>query len=257
MSKNEISIMSLNLLTSHLRTFRYKSFSKRSIAIKQMIQQYQPDIIGVQEMNQTMYTALSDLFDTYEIHGESRHSKHNDEYCSILFKKEKYELLKTKTLWLSNSPIIPSSKHPFSQFPRIVTYAYLKDKKTNQTFTVYNTHLDSNFELVRHFQARALSQIIQDTQKGAYTILTGDFNCNSLSSAYKIIQTPFMDLVDDSIGSTLRGTFGSIRYHHIPIDHIFISPKCKKSHVTKITSKFSNIYPTDHFPIYVKCTLKL
>ncbi len=256
MSKNEISIMSLNLLTSHLHTFQCKSFSKRSTAIKQMIQQYRPDIIGVQELNQQMLSDISALLNTYAIIGESRHSKYGDEFCSILFQKEKFELLESRTLWLSNSPTIVGSKHPFSQFPRIVTYAYLKEKKTNKTFTFYNTHLDANFELVRNFQARALSKIIQDTQKGEYTILTGDFNCNSLSSAYQIIQTPFIDLVDDSLGSTLRGSIGSIRYHHIPIDHIFVSKTCKCIKVKKITSKFSNMYPTDHFPVYAKCILK-
>lgn len=256
MSKSEISIMSLNLLTSHFRTFRFKSFSKRCIAIKQMIQQYKPDIIGVQELNKQMFDNINDLFDAYTIVGDSRHSKYNDEFCSILFKKDKFELLESRTLWLSNSPTVIGSKHPFSQFPRIVTYAHLKEKKTNKLISVYNTHLDSNFELVRHFQARALSKIIQDTQKGEYTILTGDFNCNSLSSAYQIIQTPFIDVVDDSIGSTLRGTIGSIRYHHIPIDHIFVSNNCKASQVKKITSQYSNMNPTDHFPVFAKCVLK-
>ena len=256
MSKSEISIMSLNLLTSQFRTFRFKSFSKRCSAIKQMIQQYKPDIIGVQELNKQMFDNINDLFDAYTIVGDSRHSKYNDEFCSILFKKDKFELLDSRTLWLSNSPTVIGSKHPFSQFPRIVTYAHLKEKKTNKLISVYNTHLDSNFELVRHFQARALSKIIQDTQKGEYTILTGDFNCNSLSSAYQIIQTPFIDVVDDSIGSTLRGTIGSIRYHHIPIDHIFVSNNCKASQVKKITSQYSNMNPTDHFPVFAKCVLK-
>lgn len=256
MSKSNISIMSLNLLTSGLHLPGNPPFKKRIKSINEMIHLYKPDVIGVQELTEKMTPYLDDLLQTYSISGEPRHSKVSNESCCILFNKEKFELLEERTIWLSNTPLQKGSKHPLSQFPRIVSYVYLKDKKTNQTYSVYNTHLDSNFSLVRSFQAQALSQIIQDTQKGTYTILTGDFNCNSLSHAYKIIQAPFIDLIDDSFGTTLRGIVGSLRFHHIPIDHIFVSKNLKSISTKRITSKFSGMYPSDHYPVFTKIQTK-
>lgn len=247
--------MSLNLLTSGLHLPGNPSFQKRIKSINKMIQTYLPDIIGVQELTKDMIPYLDELLKTYSIVGEARHSKISNESCCILFKKDRFESLDDRTFWLSNSPLVKGSKHPLSQFPRIVTCVYLKDNTTKQILSVYNTHLDSNFSIVRNFQAQALSQLIQDTQKGTHTILTGDFNCNSLSHAYKIIQAPFTDVIDDSFGTTLRGTIGSLRFHHLPIDHIFISKNLKVISTKRIVSKFEGMYPSDHYPVYTSLKL--
>lgn len=150
MSNNHaFKIMSLNLLTSGARLPGNPPFSIRIHAIQSMLQEYDPDIIGVQELTAGMFPYMSNILERYEIFGDSRHSLVSNEYSSILFKKDRYTFLDGKTLWLSREEEKKGSKYPLSQFPRIVTYVYLKDNKTNQTLTVFNTHLDANFPFVR------------------------------------------------------------------------------------------------------------
>lgn len=256
MSNNHaFKIMSLNLLTSGARLPGNPPFSIRIHAIQSMLQEYDPDIIGVQELTSGMFQYMSNILERYEIFGDSRHSLVSNEYSSILFKKDRYTFLDGKTLWLSREEEKKGSKYPLSQFPRIVTYVYLKDNKTNQTLTVFNTHLDANFPFVRTQQSKVLSKIILKYQKGDYTLLCGDFNCTRLSAAFLLLnRTHLRDLIDDSFGSTFRGDVGSMRYHHLPIDHILVSDNLSVQTVVKITYPYDSVYPTDHFPVIAQMT---
>lgn len=247
---HEYIVMSLNLLTDHAPSFLYTPFSKRIKAIQEMIRNYDPDMIGLQELTPSMFPDLSVLFQTYGIFGDSRHSLIGNEYCSILYKKDRFELVGGKTLWLSPTPELPRSKFLKSQFPRIVTYAYLKDETTDEIFTVFNTHLDSNFASIRSLQAEVLASIIVEREKGDFSILTGDFNSTSKEDALSILyKTGMKDLVEDRIGSTLRGKLGSLRMHELPIDHVFVSRNITVTNVKKITDSYEGIYPSDHYPV--------
>lgn len=246
---NSFKIMSLNLLTSGANIPGNPPFNIRIKAISSMLEEYTPDIIGVQELTDSMFPYLKDILNKYSIFGESRHSLLSDEYSSILFSKDKYELLDGKTLWLSNTTTKKGSKYLLSQFPRIVTYVYLKDKETNKTFTVFNTHLDANFPFIRTKQAIILSKIIHKYQQGNFTLLCGDFNCTRLSPALCLLNKRLKDLSYDEMGSTLRGNVGSFLYKHLPIDHIFISDNLSIDEVNKITSSYNTVYPTDHYPV--------
>ena len=255
--KNNYSVMSLNLLTSGARLPGNPAFTKRITAIQEMIQQYHPDIIGVQELTKFMFPYLSEIQTTYAIFGKSRHAFVGDEYSSILYNKNRFELLDGNTFWLSPDINKPGSKFLFSQFPRIVTYIYLKDKYTQTTFSVFNTHLDANFDFVRAKQILALTKIIHKNQKGKFTIVTGDFNCTCDSKALLCMQkTKLSDLIERKFGTTLRGSIGSYRFHHLPIDHIFVSESIKPITVTKITNSYNNIFPTDHYPVYAKFSIQ-
>lgn len=246
---NSFKIMSLNLLTSGANIPGNPPFNIRIKAISSMLEEYAPDIIGVQELTDSMFPYLKDILNKYSIFGESRHSLLSDEYSSILFNKDKYELLDGKTLWLSNTTTKKGSKYLLSQFPRIVTYVYLKDKVTNKTFTVFNTHLDANFPFIRTKQAIILSKIIHKYQQGDFTLLCGDFNCTRLSPALRLLNKRLKDLSYDEMGSTLRGNVGSFLYKHLPIDHIFISDNLSIDEINKITSSYNTVYPTDHYPV--------
>ena len=93
---NSFKIMSLNLLTSGANIPGNPPFNIRIKAISSMLEEYAPDIIGVQELTDSMFPYLKDILNKYEIFGESRHSLLSDEYSSILFNKDKYELIEGK-----------------------------------------------------------------------------------------------------------------------------------------------------------------
>lgn len=246
----EYAVMTCNLLTDHLFLTDTQRFSKRAQAIQEMIQQLHPDLIGLQEMTKTMFPYLSEVFKEYGLFGDSRHSMTNDEYCLILYRKDRFDLLGGSTLWLSHTPEKAGSKLAASIYPRIVTFGYFKDRQTEDFFTFANTHLDHGLAGVRNEQAAILARILLERQKGSHLFVTGDFNTTQNSDALHLFQkTHLRDAVKDELGSTLRGRIGSTRYHSHPIDHIYISRDMSILNVRRITARYHGIAPSDHYPV--------
>ena len=246
----EYSIMTLNLRNDPLQAFKAASFARRAEAVTAMIQECHPDLIGVQELSRSMFPYLQEIFKEYGIFGDSRHSLLQDEYSSILYKKDRFELIGGDTKWLSHRPDLKGSKILHSLYPRIVTFAYFKDNETQDFFTFANTHLDAGLKTVRDEQAQILAKILMERQKGTYLFVTGDFNATHASDALHLFQKVHLsDAVKDEVGGTLRGAFAAHRYHQQPIDHIYISRGLSVLNVRKIHQKYHGVHPSDHYPL--------
>jgi endonuclease/exonuclease/phosphatase family metal-dependent hydrolase len=241
----EYAIMTFNLMTDN-NLLKGKNFSARAAAIHEMIAELHPDFIGVQELSRPMYPYLQDVFKDYAIFGDARHSLVNDEYCSILYRKDKFALIGGSTLWLSHSPEKPGSKLFRSFFPRIVTFGYFKDIQTQDFFTVANTHLDHVLASVRDEQAEILARILMERQKGSWLFLTGDFNATHDSDALHIFAKAHLkDVVRDDLGPSIKG----IGHKSQPIDHIYVSKGVSVLNVRKVKKKYQGISLSDHYPI--------
>ena len=244
------SVMTFNLLSDLLHVFGPSGFAKRVPAIEHVLETYHPDIIGTQEMTYEMFPYLRHIFRYYGTFGDTRHSVVNNEYTMILYRKDRFNLIGGKTVWLSPHPEKVGSRHAFSQFPRIVTYAYLQEKESGRIFTFANTHLDVNFRFVRKKQAEKLCEILEENKRGDFLCLTGDFNSNCKDTSIQtILNHGYQDLVDCSIGTTLRGKIGSTRFSHMPIDHIFLDKEPQNLQVRKAEEMIEKIIPSDHYPV--------
>lgn len=243
-------IMTMNMLTDGLYNFGDSRFQCRIQAINALLREKDPDVIGVQELTEAMKPHMLEIFRKYRMIGESRGSFLTDEYSAVLFRKDRFELKDSGTYWLSRKPSKRKSRLLLSQFPRIVTYALLYDRENDQTFSVFNTHLDHNLGMIRNTQAEILASLIQKTQKGSFTVVTGDFNAVTGSDPVRILEKcGLKDIVTDDIGSTLRGKIGSMIQHNRPIDHIMISTHADLISLEKLDAKYAGYYPSDHYPL--------
>ena len=243
-------LMTLNLLTDGLYNYGDSRFKLRSKAVKEMIRSTDPDLIGTQEMTNRMMPHLKDILEFYGLCGEGRGSHLSNEYSAILYKKSRYQLLETKTYWLSETPLKKGSKFFFSQFPRIVTMADLKDRQSRQEIRFFNTHLDHNFGFVREKQAAVLLSLIREKEKNTVTFVSGDFNDVPDSETLKILCSDGLsDLVSAELGSTLKGKIGSAVHSQEPIDHILVSCDPKNCTIKKLDQKYAGYYPSDHYPL--------
>lgn len=246
----EYAVMTCNLMTDLAVLKGEHQFSKRAKAVTEMIQELHPDFIGVQELTRSMYPYLQEVFQDYGIFGDARHSLINDEYTSILYRKEKFEFIGGDTKWLSHTPDQKGSKLVHSFYPRIVTFGYFKNMASGAIFTVANTHLDHGLASVRNEQANILAHILMVQQKGNFLFVTGDFNTTSASDALHIFQKVHLqDVVKADLGSSQRGLLAKKRYQNHPIDHIYTSKGISVLNVQKVKKKFGGYYPSDHYPI--------
>ena len=171
-SDKEYTVMSFNLLFEEIEDW-CGTPEERTEAVLAHIRTTDPDILGTQECTEYWYDALCEaLGDEYGVVGEMDDPKGQRWRNPIFYKKDKFELIETKTLWLTKTPTI-KSKYTGSGLYRIVTYAVLKDKETGKTFAHANTHLGLYAEEKSHHW-KYLIEILNTIDYPL--VLTGDFN---------------------------------------------------------------------------------
>jgi endonuclease/exonuclease/phosphatase family metal-dependent hydrolase/lysophospholipase L1-like esterase len=115
---------------------------RKEAAVKMLLAE-KPDVVGMQEEmpDQEAYFRehLASLYDGVAISRDP--DNREDEACAIFYNKNKFDLVRTNTFWLSETPDVPSRGWD-GKYKRIVTYVHLQAKKSGQQYLVFNTHLD-------------------------------------------------------------------------------------------------------------------
>ncbi len=244
-----------------------QSPENRIEAIKKIINDNAPQVLGIQEATPFWMEQLPEIFgDKYEMVGVGRSDDESSEANPILYLKDKYNLLDSGTFWLSDTPEIPSNTWG-AAFNRICTYVVLEDKETGFKFAQFNTHFDHRGEKARQNSVDVITEKIDAVAADLPVVLLGDFNVDEGSTVYnKVISSGMKDAkkiaaqVDG--GKTGRSYHGynalNYTFSGSPIDFVFVNDKIKSVESYKIdNSKVDGIYPSDHYPLICDITLSL
>ena len=161
MKKNIISIYDLNI--------RYINdldglniWEKRKAQLIQSILNLSPDILFFQEITKIQAQYIDEnLCSVYEFVGVYRDSTDKSEKCSICYNKLKYTLNEWGQFWLSSTPYNPGSNDFKNIFPRICTWASLK-QLNGVDLLFFNTHLD-HFNFNAHMPS--MNVILEQSEK--------------------------------------------------------------------------------------------
>ena len=217
------------------------------------------DIFGVQEAYRFQLDDLQGK-DYAFIGGGRDDFKDKGEFSAILYRKDRFELIKGGTFGLSEKPEIPGFKSWKTAYPRIATWGLFRDKNTGKEFVYYNTHLDHVSELARSNGIKLLVRHARENAAGKPLVISGDFNAKPDSGTYQTAKS----LLNDSAEVSQTPHTGPVQTFHgfgrykrtYPIDYIFVSNGFYVlSHKTDDT-KFPEGYPSDHFPVVTKLKLK-
>ena len=234
------------------------SWKIRRNKISQILVQYSPSIIGIQEglLNQVQYIDSS-LID-YDYVGVGRDDgKKKGEFCAIYFDTTRYVLLKNSTFWLSETPDTISVGWD-AALERICTYGLFKDRITKEELLVFNTHFDHIGVVAREKSSELiLKRINKINRQSLPVILMGDFNSIPNSSPVKEIKTELSDALQISLEKLQgpRGTFNGFN-EDLPIekriDYIFTN-NLKVLSYTHINDRLNNNrHISDHLPVMIK-----
>jgi len=234
------------------------SWKIRRNKISQILVQYSPSIIGIQEglLNQVQYIDSS-LID-YDYVGVGRDDgKKKGEFCAIYFDTTRYVLLKNSTFWLSETPDTISVGWD-AALERICTYGLFKDRITKEELLVFNTHFDHIGVVAREKSSELiLKRINKINHRSLPVILMGDFNSIPNSSPVKEIKTELSDALQISLEKLQgpRGTFNGFN-EDLPIekriDYIFTND-LKVLSYTHINDRLNNNrHISDHLPVMIK-----
>ncbi len=218
MENYTLQVMSFNIQTENGTSV---DFALRAEMFRDLLDDRQPDSIGMQEVTVNWIKWMDNVSfnDSYAGVGEGRTP--GGEASSIYYRKDKFELVDSGTFWLSETPDVAGSSLPNANYPRICTWAHLRDKVTGFEYIHLNTHLDHNGNnnstdgrAIRTAQVRVILEFIQ-TLPDLPMVMTGDFNQAKTSSAdnvyamYKNILG--ISTFTDSQGNKITGNFSDAR----------------------------------------------
>lgn len=219
---------------------------------------YDPGIIGIQEglINQIQYIDSSLI--NYDHFGVGRDDgKSKGEFCSIFYDRNRYILNDHSTFWLSEMPDHVSVGWD-AALERICTYGLFKDRKSGDSFWVFNTHFDHMGLVAREKSSKLiLDKMDKVNHENLPTILMGDFNSMPKSQPIKKIKSKLFDGLDISV-KELNGPIGTYNAFNtdLPIekriDYIFVND-FKVDAYTHINDRLNdNRHISDHLPVLIK-----
>ena len=257
----DLKVMTYNIRLS-LESDKENSWNNRKDDALALMSYYHPDYFGVQEaVPQQMIDIKTNLKD-YDFVGVGRDDgKNQGEYSAIFYDKNKLEVTKSGTFWLSETPEKPS-KGWDAAYNRVCTYAFFKIKKTGKQFLAMNLHFDHVGDVARVNSAKLILEKIKKLNpKNVPLTLTGDFNLTDDSEPIKILSKSLDNVFYHSKKPHYgpKGTFTGFDINTIPqdrIDYIFVKGFEVLSNRTINDRRENLLYPSDHFPILAEINFK-
>lgn len=233
--------------------------------VASLIRHEAPDLLGMQEVLLGQKRDLEAALPEYAMVGVARDDgKDKGEFSPLAFRRERFTLVDSGTIWLSETPAVPS-KGWDAAYPRIATWALLKDRLSGQTLRILNTHYDHIGVVARHQSSALLSNwLTQGEWARLPTILMGDLNSAPDGSGYRLLaESPASGLRDARRISRTPpygppGTFNAFKIDSnaaAPIDHIFLSKRFSVERYSVVTQHWGGRLPSDHYPVIAELIL--
>ena len=233
------------------------SVAERAPRLAAIMPLYDADVIGFQEYRPTTWgiPIQKDYGEQYDMFNKYRNQTIPDELEStpILWKKDKFECLKTGYFWLSDTPEIESRgwDELFNCY-RICIYVILKEKETGCCFTVINTHFGFG-DMGQVKSAKLISEYAKRISDYP-TIILGDFNMTPDSLGYQEMCRHFTD-----VNAATSNDFGVTFHGYDPeweeashIDYCFVNEKVIAKRQDIMRETIEGKYPSDHYGLYVE-----
>ncbi len=247
-----LRIMSFNLRYNDDKSGKV---TDRSKIVEAILRQYSPDSFGTQEATgkwmDILTERLGDIYDSVAVARDTQGYK--SERNAVFYRKDKYNLMDSGTIWLSETPEIPNTKIEDVSCYRIATWAVLENKATGYTYTHVNTHLEHIIDKAKLFQVKVLINKIAELQKSGKVICTGDFNSEPTSEVYSemtaILDDTRVSAETSDSGTTFHDYGRFTENFDGAIDYIYV-PKGTKVYTYKIIrNTVKGMYASDHYPI--------
>ncbi|MNK84412.1 Endonuclease/Exonuclease/phosphatase family protein [compost metagenome] len=257
----DLKLMTYNIRLS-LESDKENSWNNRKEDAFALMSYYHPDYFGVQEaVPQQMVDIKTNLKD-YDYVGVGRDDgKNQGEYSAIFYDKNKLEVVKSGTFWLSETPE-KTSKGWDAAYNRVCTYAFFKIKKSGKKFLAMNLHFDHVGDVARVNSSKLILEKIKELNPQNLPLtLTGDFNLTDDTEPIKIISKSLDNVFYHSKKPHYGpiGTFTAFDVNTVPkerIDYIFVKGFEAQSNRTINDRRENLLYPSDHFPILAEISFK-
>lgn len=233
----------------------------------QYFKKVRPYIMGTQEGQHFQLEEIKRHVPKINYIGRVRTFESNSptgEYSAIFYDTTKFNVIKTDTFWLSDTPNFPGTPSWDSYHPRVCTYGVFERKhdSVGTNYIVYNCHLEYRSRYARLKSMEIIQSHVEKNFPNKQVILLGDFNVESLEedTLNYLRNNNWVECFESLNPDSDMGTFhnftgntgnfvGKARLDYIFVKNpVTITPK--QSYID--TVKYGSQYPSDHFPLVCK-----
>lgn len=264
-----LKVMSYNVLCRICDSEGYDDWDTRIPHLREMIERYDPDLLGMQELagNQDIAQFLG-LFPQYAcVSYEFGPWSYAD--AALFFRSDRFEALDSGQMWLSPKPALPFgfAWKPLSM-PRYVNWVYLRQTSNGFRFLYVNTHFDNN-GLNKEPSAFLFAETFRPIAAQMPIVVTGDFNTDSTAKRYENIKNGtdgpvFADTMElapkaEVVNNAPPGVDTATSLQRT-IDHIFLGGPQKNEILRWIQDE--SVYgpdrrrPSDHPAVFTEINLR-
>jgi len=249
----------------------FDKWEDRLTYFKDVFSRHHPDLIGIQEpfepKDVDSVLGVAPGYAAVYYAGDAQWPAYPD--ATLLYLKDRFEVLETGSYWLSPTPEDPWSMG-FADgqvIPRIVIWARMRDKTSGRAFYFANTHFDSTDPHQEKSAPLVLERVAPWAAK-LPVIHTGDFNSEPFHPAYKILTGGV-----DGKGFKLQDAFVLSPAWHVDanrepapdydpavrIDHVFVAGgdwSCTDWRADLCEYGAKKMFPSDHRAIVADLVLR-
>jgi endonuclease/exonuclease/phosphatase family metal-dependent hydrolase len=261
---------SLNVMTFNIRlntaSDSANAWPERKHFASSQIAFHEADIVGLQEAFQGQIQDLLADLPGYAFVGVGRDDgQTKGEYSAILYNTNRLELLESSTFWLSTTPNQPGAKGWDASYPRVITWAKMKDRKSKKVFFVFNTHFDHMGKEARRQSAHMVLRAVDSIAGKTSAIITGDFNAvptdepiqviMNAADAHHLLDTKALSKTGHYGPTGTFNAFGSKERDDQPIDYIFLNKQMPVLKHATLSQTWHGRFSSDHFPVFAQIEL--
>ena len=264
--KDLVKVMTLNVRYDNPGD-SINAWPGRASQVCNFIMNEKPDILGMQEVLWRQFEVLDSALTDYTSSGVGRDDgARGGEMNPVFFRKDRFDMVRTITFWLSDTPDVPGTKGWGASLPRIVTWMELVDKNSHRHFFYFNTHFAHDSDSARIMSSKILLKEVGRIAEGFPFIITGDFNMMPNSKGYAILTGPdeSVPLIKDSFAISEKKPSGpsytfngfSDREGRGRIDYVFVRNGMKVIDHKTIIRKEKGVFLSDHWPVTALVQIK-
>lgn len=250
-----MKVMSFNIRTAEANDGPNHWQHRKELALER-IRAFAPDLLGLQECHDELQAGFirAGLPDHvfYGVH--RREGEYNgQEMAPLLVARAALSIEETGCFWLSETPQVVGSLSWNSAYPRTVSWARLTCRSSSRPLMFVNTHFDYEPEAILG-DARCLKHWIDGLGPDLPLILTGDFNTEKDSEAYRLLTSAgrlhdaFRQVHPSGQDETTFHAYGH-EEELAAIDWILVSPHFQVREASIDRARRQQLYASDHYPI--------
>jgi len=263
-SELELKVMTYNVRFDNPADGQH-NWQYRREAAAALIRSQSVDLVGTQEVLKNQLDDFWQRLPEYSYLGVGREDGRTaGEFSAILYRKDRFQAIKSGNFWLSQTPEIAGSRGWDAACERIVTWGLFEEKASGFRLAFFNTHLDHVGVVARKESARLLLDRVQNLAPDLPIILSGDFNAPPDSEPISLILASGFLADTRSRAASVSGPAWSFHgFGRVPeerrqlIDFIFVSRQFEVLEYRNIFDRVGETYYSDHNPILVRLKLRV